>query len=69
MGVLSDRANGKDPFVINGQLKTTFRRVTGCKKLDREVAKNRMREAGYTQICKVDEQGSSKFSRLWRDFV
>lgn len=69
MGVLYDRANGKDPIIINGKLKSTFRQVTGCKRIDREVAKRKMKEAGYTQICKVDEQGSSKFSRLWRDFV
>ena len=68
MGDLKSRASGKDPVVVNGKLKSTFRRVTGCKKLDREIAKKNMKEAGYTQICK-DKGGGSFFANNWREFV
>ena len=34
MGELRDRAYGRDPSVTKGKVKTTFKRVEGCKKLD-----------------------------------
>ena len=68
MGEIADRVFGKDPVVINGKLKTTFRKVKGVKKIDREVAKNNMKKAGYTQICK-DKGGGSLFANNWELFV
>lgn len=44
-------------------------RITGDKKLDRRVAYNNMKKAGYTQIFKKEADGTSKFSKMWRDFV
>ena len=53
MGDLATRANGKDPSVINGNLKTTFRRVTGCNKLDREIARKNVNNPRLkSQACK-----------------
>lgn len=68
MSDLKEKANGKDPFVINGKLKTTFSLVTGDKKLDRLVAKNNMKKAGLKRICKKNG-GSSYFADNWRDWV
>ena len=60
MGDLKDRAVGRDPSVTNGQLKTTFRRVKGDKKLDRAIARKHMKDAGYVHICKGDKSGRNK---------
>jgi hypothetical protein len=43
--------------------------VEGCKRLDRAVAHRNMKKAGYTQLNKKDADGTSKFSKMWRDFV
>ena len=70
-----------DFSVTNGKLKTTFRRVKGCKKLDRMIAKKNMKNAGMTNICKGKKSGrnnghsenvrksDSVFARRWRDYV
>jgi hypothetical protein len=68
MGEIADRVFGKDPVVTKGKLKTTFRKVTGSKKIDREVARNNMKKAGYKQICK-DKGGGSFFANNWELFV
>lgn len=68
MGDLATKANGKDPSVINGKLKTTFQRVTGCNKLDREIARKNMKDAGLTKVCKKNG-GDSYFSKHWREWV
>ena len=43
------------------------------RKIKRMIAKERMKKAGYTQICKKrnkkGEKGPSKFSMHWREFV
>lgn len=54
--------------VVRGKLMTTFTQRTGCKRIDREVARGNMKRAGYTQINK-NKGGGSLFSRCWRDFV
>lgn len=81
MSDLKQMANGRDPVVTNGKLKTTFRRVTGVKKLDRQIAKNNMKDAGITQICKGNKAGrnngkseqirksDSKFATYWKEYV
>lgn len=79
MGDLQSMANGSNPIVINGKLKTTFRRVTGDKKLDRNIAKKNMADAGITQICKGRKAGrndgrtvrrsDSKFATHWKEYV
>lgn len=81
MGQLSTNANGRDPIVTNGKLKTTFKRVTGDKKLDREIAKQNMKDLGIVRICKGQKSGrnnghsqsirrsDSKFAQHWREYV
>lgn len=69
MGELRDLASGKDPVIVKGKLKSTFKRVTRCKKLDRAIARKNMKDEGYTQVAKKDANGSSLFSRQWRKFV
>lgn len=44
-------------------------RITGDKKLDRRVAYNNMKAAGYTQINKKEPDGRSKFAKIWKSFV
>lgn len=79
MGDLKDVANGRDPIVTNGKLKTIFRRVTGNKKLDRQIAKKNMEDMGITHICKGNKAGrndgrsvrrsNSKFATYWKEYV
>lgn len=81
MGDIRRAANGRDPSVTNGKLKTVFRRVEGCTRLDRMVARRNMEKAGITQICKGNKVGrnnktsenrrrsDSKFAQHWRDYV
>ena len=69
MSDLSTRANGRDPFVVNGKLKTTFKQVTGYNKLDRMVARNNMKAAGLTRINKKGVDGKSYFAEHWREYV
>lgn len=57
-----------DPSITNGKVKTTFRRVEGCTKLDRMIAHNNMKKAGITQINKK-VNGISKFQEHWKDYV
>lgn len=81
MGELSSKANGRDPVKTNGKLRTVFKRVEGCKKLDRMIAKKNMKAMGITGICKGQKVGrnnghsqekrrsDSKFATHWRDYV
>lgn len=39
------------------------------RELDRMVAKNNMKKAGFMQICKKDRTGESIFKRNWKQFV
>ena len=39
------------------------------RKLAREVARHKMKKAGYTQINKKGADGRSKFSKLWRQYI
>ena len=80
MGDLKARVSGRDPSVTNGKLKTVFKRVEGCTRLDRMVARRNMEKAGITQICKGKKVGrnngkktprrsDSKFATNWRSFI
>lgn len=68
MGDLQTKASGGNPSIIKGQLKTTFRRVKGCKRLDRMIAHRNMEKMGYTQVNKKKVDGSF-FSNNWESFV
>lgn len=48
--------------------KLVMKKVEGCKKMDRNVARWRMRQRGMTQINKK-KSGSSYFAEHWREFV
>lgn len=39
------------------------------RKIDRRVAKNNMRKAGYRQFCKQEKGLKSTFALRWREFV
>lgn len=69
MGELKTRASGKDPTVTRGKLKTTFKKVEGCKKIDRLVAHRNMERAGVTQINKRKNGMKSFFALFWRDYI
>lgn len=69
MSDLKEKANGRDPFVINGNLKTTFKRVTGSTKLDRMIARNNMKKAGLSKFTKKGADGESYFAKHWREWV
>jgi hypothetical protein len=68
MGELKEKARAGEVSVTRGKLKTVFKRVTGVRKIDREVARNNMKAAGYTQINK-NKSGRSLFAANWRRFV
>lgn len=51
----------------NNKRKSVY--IEGCKRLDRMVAHRNMKKAGYTQINKKEADGTSKFAKMWRDFV
>lgn len=59
MGVNRDVPRGRTSFQVH------------TRKLDRLVAHNNMRKAGYTKINKPDSKfwETSKFARHWRDYV
>ena len=81
MGDLGQMAQSRDPSVTNGKIKTTFVRIKGCKKIDRMVAKNNMKDIGMVRICKGQKHGrnnghsenervsSSRFANNWRDYI
>ena len=69
MGDIKRNASGKDPTVTKGKLKTTFKRVEGCKKLDRMVAHKNMEKVGVTQINKRKGGMKSFFALFWRDYI
>lgn len=48
--------------------KSVMKKVEGCKKIDRNVARWRMRQRGMTQINKK-KSGPSYFAEHWREFV
>ena len=75
-GELRKRAKQYD--VVKGKLGTKFVRKTGCKRLDRMVAKEAMKREGIVRPCKPgvykDAHGNNKksgsyFATHWRDYV
>lgn len=76
MGELARKARRYD--VVKGKLGTNFVRITGCKRLDRMVAKEAMKREGIVRPCKPgvykDKYGNPKksgsyFATHWRDYV
>lgn len=43
--------------------------VEGSKKLDRSVAHMNMKKEGLTKVNKKEADGTSFFSKHWRDYV
>lgn len=76
MGELARKARRYD--VVKGKLGTNFVRKTGCKRLDRMVAKEAMKREGIVRPCKPgvyrDKYGNPKksgsyFATHWRGYV
>lgn len=72
MGELARKTRKYD--VVKGKLGTNFVRITGCKRLDRMVAKEAMKREGIVRPCKApfsekNGRGQSYFARNWRDYV
>ena len=76
---------GKEMIITKGKLKTIYKRVEGCKRIDRMIARKNMKDMGMTQICKGNKSGrnnkvsgkalqkqrrsNSKFSSKWKDYI
>jgi hypothetical protein len=72
MGELARKARKYD--VVKGKLGTNFVRVTGCKRLDRMVAKEAMKREGIVRPCKSpfcekSGRGQSYFAKNWRNYI
>lgn len=78
METKSLRERAKQFDVVRGKLGTKFVRKTGCKRIDRAVARKAMKDAGIVRSCKGGRykdragnlcKGTSYFSENWRKWA